>query len=143
MSVIWNGTVIIRIGLIFHDEVFSSSTVPELSRLDDPGSYALFCRSTTSGSVAWYTPGGNIVSSSNMAFLYQVKTAPGVVPSESGVVRSRDDSSVVIDHNGLFTCRLNGAVQGAFPIGLYRRGGGEDSVYFKCDMLTRMRSSVD
>ena len=121
MVVLWDGTPVTGPILIYHDEVAVSPTAPPLSTLDDPGSRALFCR-TQSGRASWFNANGVFVFTGILEVFYQTRTNPGVAPSEAGIVRSADSQVSAADHNGLWTCRLNGSAEGAIPVGLYHRG---------------------
>jgi hypothetical protein len=125
VTVIWNGTVVTGPVLIYQDEIAvypNDLSLPSLSSLDDPGSGTVFCRSATSTGVAWYLVDGTKVSPSVSTAFRHGSTSPGVIPSESVLVRYMDSTVSSDNHNGLWTCQLNEA---SFPVGVYQRGGGK------------------
>ena len=88
--------------LIFHSEI--QQTV---------NSNSLTCSHPT-GSVAWYLPNGNILHNSGGAF-NNIITNGGRQTQIMRGTYNNDDRGL----DGLWTCRLNGAGAGAFPVGIY------------------------
>jgi hypothetical protein len=126
VTVIWNGTVVTGPVLIYQDEIaVYLNVIPPLSSLDGPGSHTLFCRSATSAQVGWHLVGGAIISIVGSPTFHQRRTDPGVIPSESVLVRYASRSESSASHNGLWTCQLNRNFSGSFPVGVYQRGGGK------------------
>ena len=88
--------------LIFHSEI--QQTV---------NSNSLTCRHPT-GPVAWHLANGNILLESGGTFNNRI-TYGGRQAQIMRGTNNNDDRGL----DGLWTCRLNGAVAGAFPVGIY------------------------
>ena len=127
VTVTWRGNNITGIPtLIYHDEVetviYSS---PTLSNPNGPG--GLLCSSTV-GPIAWHPGDGRMQpfdTNRNNRPIYQI------IPSGNLMAQIVNDGrSNVVDltgfnyHNGLFTCRRNGDISTAVPVGFYYRRGG-------------------
>ena len=130
MSVIWNGTVITRPILIYHDEITDDlTTVPAVGNSNGPGD--LVCRSENHEEARWRHPSGFSVPTSGN---YQQESAAGV-PSLSRLSTPIDgeeptNTNVVV--NGLWICQVVNSdipVQNILDnfnyVGIYNRGNGE------------------
>ena len=124
VTVTWRGNNITGIPtLIYHDEVETVmySPPPTLSNPNGPG--GLLCSSTI-GPVAWSAGDGTSRFDTNIRqrIIYQI------IPNgnrTAQIVRDgrNDDVSNSNFHNGLFTCRQNGDISSAVPVGFYQRSG--------------------
>ena len=97
----------------------------------------LVCRSEeaqfmSGSSVGWHLPDSKQVNRSSTPSLGDFEQRRSISGNSSalsstraGIVRT--DAAT----NGLWTCRLNGLVRGAVPVGIYARGGGE---HMKCQV---------
>ena len=130
MTVTWKGNNITGIPtLIYHDEVetvFYSS--PTLSNPNGPG--GLLCNSTV-GPIAWW-PGNGLTDppfdTNIWRQIYQIipsgnLTAQIVNDGRTGTSNEFNLTGLNY-HNGLFTCRRNGDISTAIPVGFYYRRGG-------------------
>ena len=125
MTVTWNGTSITGPVLIYQDElVVDDSTSPTATPTRNG---ILECTSQNQHRVGWHLPRAGLISDNAATGDFrQIRTGPGVTPSVSRLSVGREDvSSNDATDNGLWTCRLNGAFNGSFPVGIYSRGGGE------------------
>ena len=122
MTVTWNGTDITGIPtLIYYDEVkvVMYSPPPTLSNPNGPG--GLLCNST-SPSIAWWIRNGSttieFATNKSMRIFYQI------IPSGNLMAQFvRDGSNLTSNgHDGLLTCRQNGDISTAVPVGFYTRG---------------------
>ena len=125
VTVTWNGTNITgRPTLIYHDEVTAINyrPPPTLHNPNSPG--GLLCNSTV-GPISWW--GGTGVTDPPLdtnvplIFIYQI------IPSGNLTAQIVTDGRNVdvlrySFHNGLFTCRRNGDILTAVPVGFYARG---------------------
>ena len=126
MTVTWRGNNITGIPtLIYHDEVETVmySPPPTLSNPNGPG--GLLCNSTV-GPIAWHPGDGstNAFDINLQRYLYQI------IPFRSLTTQivndGRNANYLDVEHNffnGLFTCRWNGDISAAVPVGFYQRGG--------------------
>ena len=129
VTVTWRGNNITGIPtLIYHDEVETVvySTPPTLSNSNGPG--GLLCNSTV-GPIAWW-PGNGLINSPGPfdtnrrdRLIYQI------IPDGNLAAQIVNDGRRYVDvsgsnfHNGLFTCRRNGDISTAVPVGFYQRNG--------------------
>ena len=106
----WKGSVINGSRLIYQDEIE-----------DNP----LICNSNQ-GTVGWHFATGRLLSlTSTTDHFRQERT----VLSKSKLIINRPNNPLTSTAgNGLWTCRLNGGVHTAFPVGIYARGEGENTV---------------
>ena len=126
VTVTWNGTDITnQPTLIYHDEVqavmYDSS--PTLSNPNGPG--GLLCNSTVTP-IAWWAGDGTSSFDTNI----RVRQIYQIIPSENltaQIVRDGRSNEMNLSgfsfHNGLFTCRSNGDISTAIPVGFYYRNG--------------------
>ena len=139
VTVTWNGTTITGPVLIFQDE---------LVRDDRSNVYAtpvdgtLICRSENQAQVGWHfaplSNSGQLVSTtSSTDHFRQRRTSSSATPSVSRLTTNRPDEALTsAAANGLWSCRLNGALTTAVPVGIYARGGGENFI------LCRMSDNI-
>ena len=106
MSVRWNSTTITGPVLIYHDEI--PLTVATF--------HSLICQSSNI-EVAWHLMDGTTVSATGV--FNQATSSSGMT---SLLLHSRDNDESTANHNGLWSCRLNGDAESAIPVGLYQRG---------------------
>lgn len=109
--------------LLYYDELSNNLDVlfRALSDIDSPTARALTCRTrTTSQQLTWYRMN---TTSINTYRIGQFRTAPGVIPSISRILRfDADNAQPSPDLNGLWTCRGDNGSQAAY-VGVYQRGG--------------------
>ena len=124
MTVTWRGNNITGIPtLIYHDEVETVIYSPPPTLSNPNGPRGLLCNSTV-GHVAWY-PGNGVMT------VFDINVGPRVIyqigPNgnlTAQIVRDgRDHATTTSYHNGLFTCRRNGNISTAIPVGFYYRNG--------------------
>ena len=124
MIVTWNGIDITsRPTLIYHDEVTGTNYTapPTLHNPNGPG--GLLCNSTV-GPIAWW-PGNGLINQpfdTNVPgrFIYQIIPSGNLTAQIVNDGRNVDVSGFNF-HNGLFTCRRNGDISTAVPVGFYAR----------------------
>ena len=87
-------------------------------------------------SVAWYLPDSKQVNASSTPSSGDFEQHRSISGNNS-VLSSTRAGIARIDAatNGLWTCRLNGLVRGAVPVGIYARGGGE---HMKCQVSSEV-----
>ena len=128
MTVTWRGNNITGIPtLIYHDEVETVmySPPPTLSNPNGPG--GLLCNSTV-GPISWW-PGNGVIddpgpfdTNVRPRIIYQIIPSGDLMAQ---IVRDGRDTGLIATisfHNGLFTCRRNGDISTAVPVGFYSRG---------------------
>ena len=104
MSVTWNGSKIAGPVLIYHDEI----RIP----------HDLLCLSSANNGVAWHlTDRTTVHVGLLLGSFYQ--TISGL---RSHLLRFGVSNVSTANHNGLWSCRLNGDAESAIPVGLYQRG---------------------
>ena len=125
MIVTWRGNDITnKPTLIYHDEVqiVQYSPPPELVNPSGPG--GLLCTSSTLSPVAWWAGDGKSLFDSNRdeRKIYQI--IPNGNLTAQVVRDGRNSTSIkrTTFHNGLFSCRQNGDISTAVPVGFYGRG---------------------
>ena len=109
MSVTWSGTTVEGPVLLYHDEIPRSV-----------GSNGLLCQTSENTGVAWHLTEGTTVRTTGFTHVggfYQTISSTRVYLLHS---LGFDPSSA--NHNGLWSCRLNGDAGSAIPVGLYQRG---------------------
>ena len=123
MSVTWNGsdiTATSHLMLIYHDEI-ALDRGPQFSfPTSSPG--ALVCESPTQRG-NWHYPNETLVDLVNVQgrIIQQIRSS-----YSSRLSRYVDNIQLTTaEYNGLWTCQLNGNVNGAVPVGIYHRGGSE------------------
>ena len=123
MTVTWRGNNITGIPtLIYHDEVETVAYTPP-PRLRNPnGPRGLLC-SSTNGPIAWWSALGSSFDTNVVRQIYQIIPSGGTMAQIVRDGRRNKDLSRYSFHNGLFTCRRNGGISTAVPVGLYYRGG--------------------
>ena len=112
------------------------SPPPTLSNPNGPR--GLLCSSTV-GPIAWYPGDGTSTdfdSNRDGILIYQIIPSGNLMAQIVNDGRSASDADVSGSpyHNGLFTCRRNGAISTAVPVGFYQRGGRTGElicVYYK------------
>ena len=124
MTVTWRGNNITGIPtLIYHDEVETVTYIPP-PRLHNPnGPRGLLCNSTV-GPIAWWAGDGEIPFDTNVGLRIIYQIIPGGNLTAQIVHDGRNwDISDSNHHNGFFTCRRNGDISTAVPVGFYHRNG--------------------
>ena len=128
VTVFWRGNDITnKPTLIYHDEVetvmYSSPTL-----VNPNGPRGLLCNSTV-GPIAWW-PGNGLTNrlfdtNRDKRIIYQIIPSGNLTAQIVRDGRTQDISgSPQFDfHNGLFTCRRNGDISTAVPVGFYQRNG--------------------
>ena len=124
MTVTWNGTTITGPVLIFQDELVRDDRTNILAT---PVDGTVICRSENQARVGWHFANGYLLSTgSTTNHFRQRRTGSSATPSVSRLTTNRPDEALTsATANGLWTCRLNGGIGTAVPVGIYARGGGE------------------
>ena len=123
MTVTWNGTTITGPVLIFQDELVRDDRTNVLAT---PRDGTLICRSENQAQVGWHFANTQLVSpiSTNNHFR-QRRPSSSATPSVSRLTTNIPDEALTsAAANGLWSCRLNGNLITAVPVGIYARGGG-------------------
>ena len=130
VTVTWNGTTITGPVLIFQDELVRDNRTNVLAT---PMDGTVICRSENRAPVSWQFVNGVLVSTlSTTKHFRQRRTSSSAIPSVSRLTTNKPDEALTsAEANGLWTCRLNGSFNGAVPVGIYARGGGEN--YYLCE----------
>ena len=128
VTVTWRGNNITGIPtLIYHDEVETFMYSPPPTLINPNGSGGLLCSSTV-GPIAWHPGDGRMQpfdTNINGRQIYQTIPSGNLVAQIVNDGRSNEvDLTGSNYHNGLFTCRRNGDISTAIPVGLYYRRGG-------------------
>ena len=123
MTVTWNDTAITGPVLIYQDEIIQDNRDVLTIPLDG----TVRCISENQAIVGWHFTNGNLVSPSIFSINFrQSRTGSGETPSVSRLSTNQPDVSLTADSaNGLWTCRLNGGISDAVPVGIFARGGGK------------------
>ena len=128
VTVTWRGNNITGIPtLIYHDEVETVmySSPPTLSNPNGTG--GLLCTSTV-GPIAWHPGDGRMQSfdtNRKDRQIYQIIPSGNLTAQIVNDGRSNEvDLTMRTYHNGLFTCRWNGDISTAVPVGFYYRRNG-------------------
>ena len=131
VTVTWRGNNITGIPtLIYHDEVETVmySPPPTLSNPDGPR--GLLCSSTV-GPIAWWPGDGRMEpfdTNRNNRLIYQIIPSGNLMAQIVNDGRTGTSNEINLTgfryHNGLFTCRRNGDISTAVPVGFYYRRGG-------------------
>ena len=125
VTVTWKGNNITGIPtLIYHEEVetVTYNPPPTLSNPNGPG--GLLCNSTV-GPIAWWPGNGamtGFAKNREMRQIYQIIPSGNLMAQIVNDGRNEDISRFDVD-NGLFTCRRNGDISTAVPVGFYKRSG--------------------
>ena len=124
VTVTWNGTTITGPVLIFQDELVRDDRTIVLAT---PMDGTLRCRCDNQAQVGWHFASGALVpTASTTNHFRQRRTSSSATPSVSRLTTNRPDEALTsAAANGLWTCRLNGGIGTAVPVGIYARGGGE------------------
>ena len=122
----WNGTTITDPVLIYQDEIISDNR--DNVETDPPLDGTLICRHETQAQVGWHFANAqNLTTNPNFHFR-QRRTGTTATPSVSRLTANQEDQPLEnVAANGLWTCRLDGDFNGAIPVGIYIRGGGNYS----------------
>ena len=128
MTVTWRGNNITGIPtLIYHDEVETVMYSPPQTLSNPNGPGGLLCNSTV-GSIAWHPGDGRMQLFDNNIIglqIYQIIPSGNLMAQMVNDGRSNEvDLTGINYHNGLFTCRRNGNISTAVPVGFYYRRGG-------------------
>ena len=128
VTVTWNGTTVTGPVLIFQDELDRDDRSNVLAT---PRDGTVICRSENQASVGWNSANGVLISpTSTTNHFRQRRTSSSATPSVSRLTTNRPDQALLSGaFNGLWTCQLNGDLNGAVPVGIYARGGGEIRCY--------------
>ena len=102
MSVTWNNSAISGPVLIYHD-----------------GIGLLFCQSSVNVGVAWHLPNGTTVGNLTQFGVFYQAILPERMTSFLALTGPGTGN---VEHNGLWSCQLNGDAGSAIPVGLYQRG---------------------
>ena len=122
MTVTWNGTTITGPVLIFQDELVRDDRTNVLAT---PRDGTLICRSENQAQVGWLFPNSAFISTSTTNHFKQRRTSSSTAPSVSRLTTNIPDEALTsAAANGLWTCRLNGGIGTAVPVGIYARGEG-------------------
>ena len=126
MTVTWRGNNITGIPtLIYHDEVEIVTYIPPPALSNPNGNGGLLCSSTV-GPISWWPGTGAIDNPGPFDTNIRYRIVYQIIPSGSlmaQIVRDGRDTGVISMtsfHNGLFTCRRDGAIP--VPVGFYSRG---------------------
>ena len=129
VTVTWNGKTITGPVLVFQDELVRDDRTNVLAT---PMHGTVICRSENQTQVGWHfapinNANGVLVSTSSTTNHFrQRRTSSSTTPSVSRLTTNRPDEALIIaEANGLWSCRLNGSIITAVPVGIYARGGGE------------------
>ena len=121
MTVTWNGTIITGPVLIYQDELIIDNRTDVLA---PPLDGTVICRSENQATVGWHYADGSLVDTSTNGHFRQKRRF--TLPSVSRLTTNRPDEALTnTTANGLWTCRLFASINGAIPVGIYARGGGE------------------
>ena len=125
MTVTWNGSTISGPELIFQDELVRDDRTNVLAT---PVDGTVICRSENQAQVGWNLANGQTVQLSTTSDHFrQRRTNSSATPSVSRLTTNRPDEALTsAAANGLWTCRLSVSLNGAVPVGIYARGGGEE-----------------
>ena len=120
----WNGTTITGPVLIFQDELVRDDRTNVLAT---PVDGTVICRSEDQAQVVWqFADGVRVSTTSTTNHFRQRRTSSSATPSVSRLTTNTpDDALTSAAANGLWTCRLNGSLNGAVPVGIYARRGGK------------------
>ena len=125
VAVTWNGTTITGPVLIFQDELVRGDRTDVLAT---PRDGTMICRSENQAQVGWHYANGVGVQASTTHHFRHRRTSSSATPSVSRLTTNRpDEANTSAAANGLWTCRLNGGIGTAVPVGIYARGGGKKS----------------
>ena len=124
VTVTWNGTTITGPVLIFQNEIVRDDRTNVLAT---PMDGTVICRSENQAQVIWQFANGVFVSTNSTTNHFrQRRTSSSATPSVSRLTTNRpNEANTSAAANGLWTCRLNGGISTAVPVGIYARGGGE------------------
>ena len=124
VTVSWNGTTITGPVLIFQDELVRDDRTNVLAI---PRDGTVICRSDNQATTSWQFANGVEVSTvSTTNHFRQRRTVTKTTPSVTRLTTNRPDEALTsAAANGLWTCRLNGRLGTAVPVGIYARRGGE------------------
>ena len=128
VTVTWRGNNITGIPtLIYHDEVETVMYSPPPTLSNPNGPRGLLCSSTV-GPIAWWPGNGRMEpfqTNRNDRQIYQIIPSGNLMAQMVNDGRSNEvDLTGFNYHNGLFTCRQNGDISTAIPVGFYYRRGG-------------------
>jgi hypothetical protein len=88
---------------------------------NEPDSGALVCRSANSINIRWHFADGAEIKQHRIANILEDEH---VRPYLIRVHRQTNDSNIPpVGSDGLWSCRVGGALSGAIYVGVYRRGG--------------------
>ena len=123
VTVTWNGATITGpvTLLIFHDELVRDDRTNVLAT---PVDGTVICRSENQTQVGWQFADAGLIQVSGRYFK-QRRTGFSATPSVSRLTTNTtigEAQSSEAKYNGLWTCRLNGGLSTAFPVGIYARG---------------------
>ena len=125
VTMTWNGSTItgpVTI-LIFQDELVRDDRTHVLAT---PVDGTVICRSENQAQVGWHFATGQLLQTSTTVHFRQRRTSSSATPSVSRLTTNRPDEALTsAGANGLWSCRLNGGISTAVPVGIYARGGGE------------------
>ena len=128
MTVFWQGNDITnKPTLIYHEEVEIVMYSPPPTLVNPNGTRGLLCSSTV-GPIAWYPGNGAMTvfdTNRDQRIIYQIIPSGNRMAQMVRDGRNQDISgSPTYDFfHGLFTCRRNGDISTAVPVGFYMRDG--------------------
>jgi hypothetical protein len=124
-----NGTLVSGPVFIYHDELMEFFTLADNSTSD-----ALVCHSTSNQTSLWHLENGEYVRRFQVGGADHGYLPGGPVTDVIQILHTPGMSRLMSRHddrarnselaNGLITCRLDGAEEGAIPVGLYHRERG-------------------
>ena len=135
VTVTWNGTTITGPVLIFQDELVRDNRTNVLAT---PLDGTVIYRSENRSQVGWHNATGILISTRTSSHFRQRRTSFSATPSVSRLTTNRpDEANTSASGNGLWSCRINGNFHiGAFPVGIYARGDGENIIHFRDTLKT-------
>ena len=141
----WNGTTLTGPTLIYHDELILDGTNPRPLDIGDVNrTGALVCRSETRVRASWRTTDGSFFpdTTSRTGTIQQIRTDSTTVPSLSRLSRGTTNVLTDINNNGLFTCRVHNDATSFVHVGIYARGGGEDTTLISSYITIELSSVI-
>ena len=130
VTIFWQGNDITnKPTLIYHDEVETVMYSPPPTLSNPNGPHSLLCNSTV-GPIAWHPGDGRMQpfdTNRSDRQIYQIITNGSLTAQIVNDGRTGRSNEVNLTgrtyHNGLFTCRWNGDISTAVPVGFYYRRG--------------------
>ena len=112
---------------IYQDEIAQDDRTDVLAT---PLNGTVICRHENQATVGWRFANGGTLSRTSTSNHFRQRITTGT-PSVSRLTTNKPGQALMVDlANGLWTCRLNGGVISAVPVGIYVREEGEESCMF-------------